>query len=894
MNKYPFLFFLLFFLLISLPGYSQVGSVPTLSGQMQQRFRELTPAQQRAIQEELAKSGGVLTPEVIEALRARPEFQGLTLEEIRNLAPTHLVKPVSKPTPAQQRAIQEELAKSGGVLTPEAIEALRNRPEFQGLTLEEIRSLAQAYTATLGPQAFLPEKKIESLFRKYLEKKGAKSPLEVSLKLKPFGYEIFKRPPLKMPPVQPVPPDYIIGPGDEIGVILWGRVNVSYTLIVNPDGTILFPQIGPLVVAGMRYDEMRSFLKKQAERIVGANAAVTIGKLHTIQVFVLGEAEHPGVYELSAMSTILDALIAAGGSKETGSLRKILLKRENKLIAPLDLYDLLLKGDKTNNKYLKHGDVIFIPTVGPLVGIGGNVKRPAIYELKGEKTLEEAIKLAGGLLPTAYVSKIQVERIKNNQKKVVLDIDATNKEVLKGFKLKDGDLVKVFSIVKEDTNAVYLYGNVRHPGRYAYKQGMKIGDIIKSTKDLLPDTLMDFAIIKRLTPPDNHWEYKSFSLKKLLLEHSEKENIKIKPYDIILVANKWDVMPKKMVEIEGAVNKPGKYEYLSNMKVADLIKLAGGFKPYAYLYEAELTRNIPISKGMKTEIIKINLKKALAGDPNENIPLMENDYLFVKNVPEWKKLAVVDISGEVLFPGRYVIKKGERLSSVLKRAGGFTDKAYLKGAVFTRKRVQELQQRQINEMIDRLESELMVGGIAETGAAITPEQAKISAEEAKMKREFLARLRKVKAKGRLVIHLKPLEEFKGTPDDIELEDGDKLYIPPNPQTIQVVGAVYNPTAFIYKPGKDISYYINKAGGYTKTADKKQLYVLKIDGTGIRPGSWYPKAFWWEPRHRTMLAPGDTIVVPEKLEKIAWMRNIKDITTILYQIAVGAGVIVAAY
>jgi len=851
MNKYPFLFCLfLFSLLISLPGYSQVGSVLTPSGQkgimtqMQQSFRELTPAQQRAIQEELAKRGGVLTPEVIEALRARPEFQGLTLEEIR--------------------------------------------------------SLAQAYTTTLGPQAFLPKKEIESLFRKYLEKKGAQSPFEVSLELKPFGYEIFRRPFLKTPPVQPVPPDYIIGPGDEIEVLLWGRVNTHYTLKVNPDGTILFPQIGPLVVAGMRYDEMRSFLKKQAERIVGASAAVTIGKLHTIQVFILGEAQDPGVYELNAMSTILDALILAGGPKETGSLRKILLKRENKVVAALDLYDLLLNGDKTNNKYLKHGDVIFIPTVGPLVGIAGNVKRPAVYELKGEKTLENAIKLAGGFLPVAYVQKIQVERIKNNQKKVVLDIDATNKEVLKSFELKDGDLVQVFSIVKEDTNAVYLYGNVRHPGKYAYEPGMKIGDIIKSTKDLLPDTLMDFAIIKRLTPPDNHWEYKSFSLKKLLLEHSEEENIELKPYDIILIANKWDVMPKKTVEIEGAVNKPGKYEYLSNMKVADLIKLGGGFKPHAYLDEAELMRNIPTSEGMKTEIIKINLEKALAGDPKENIPLMENDYLFVKNVPEWEKPAVVEISGEVLFPGRYVIKKGEHLSSLIERAGGFTDKAYLRGTVFTRSRVQKLQQRQINEMIDRLEKELMVGGVAETGAAISPEEAKISAEEAKMKKEFLAKLRKIKAKGRLVIHLKPLDKLKGTPDDIELEDGDKLYIPHNPQTIQVVGAVYNQTAFIYEPGKSISCYIEKAGGYTKTADKKQLYVLKVDGSAVRPKGryfgfiWNPFTHRWEASSTVLLDPGDTIVVPEKLEKIAWMRNIKDITTILYQIAVTAGVIIAAY
>lgn len=889
-------------------------------------------------------------------------------------------------TPQQKQILQQELEKTGGQLTPEAIEAIKNRPEFKGLKPEEViqgkRLLEEK--AEMSPKVEEKEgRKLESLFNKNLA--PTSGALKVSTKLSPFGYSMFKRSFAQPLPAQPVAPDYIIGPGDEIQILLWGRVNTTYTLKVGQDGRILFPQIGPLTVAGMSYDEMKNFLTQQATRIIGANVAITLSRLRQIQVFVLGEVQSPGPYNINAMSTMLDALLAAGGPTERGSLRKVSLKRNGKVISILDVYDLLLKGDKNKDKRLKHGDIVYVPLVGPLVGIAGNVRRPAIYELKKETNLNQAIKLAGGLLPVAWNQMIQVERIENNSRKIVLDISASDEKKMKDFKLKDGDLIKVFSVLPEAVNRIELIGNVARPGIYAYHQGMRLSEIIKNTKDLLPDTYLDYALIKRyifetgetklvpfrlkdvclkkkdvaLQPKDkiyvfSKWFFepkptasvegevrkpgsyqipeKNFRVKDLILlsggltknayldkaeiyrlDKREKKrflitfnlkkamagdpehNIQLEDLDRVVIHSIWEYLPKQTVSIYGEVNKPGEYTFTPGMRIKDLVFAGGNIKESAYLREAELS-SYKIINGELCEIDhrKINLKKALEGDPKNNIFLKPYDRLFVKKISEWQRIEYVDISGEVLFPGRYVIKKGERLSSVLKRAGGFTDKAYLKGAVFTRKRVQELQQRQINEMIDRLERELMVGGIAKTGTAITSEEAKISAEEAKMKREFLERLRNIKAKGRLVIHLRPLEEFKGTPDDIELEDGDKLYIPSNPQTIQVVGAVYNPTAFIYTPGTDISYYIEKAGGYTRTADKKKLYVLKVDGTGIRPGSWPSRTFWWEPRHRTMLDPGDTIVVPERLEKIAWIRNIKDITTILYQLAVTAGVVIAAY
>ncbi len=915
-------------------------------------------------------------------------------------------------TPEQKQAIQQELQKTGGVLTPEAIEALKRRPEFKGLTPEEIikgkklletkeklleqqkeKGLEEEKKATLKKKKITAPKEITSLFQRYLRiKSGA---LKVSTNnLRPFGYNLFRRIPTKTLPAQPVAPDYIIGPGDEIQVLLWGRINAQYNLQVGRDGRILFPQIGPLTVAGMKYSEMKDFLTKQATRIIGANVAITLSKLRQIQVFVLGEVRNPGPYNLTAMSTMLDALIVAGGPTGRGSLRRIILKRNNKVISVLDLYDLLLKGDKSKDKRLRHGDIIFVPLAGPLVGIAGNVKRPAIYELKTESNLEDALKLAGGLLPVAWEQKIQVERAEKHEWKVVLDINAKNKKKLRSFKLQDGDLIKVFSIIPQAINTVELLGNVARPGTYAYHPGMCLKEIITNPGDLLPDTYFEYALIKRYVWPTGETKLVPFNLRKVILE--KKENIELKPLDKVYIFSKWffeskpsvsikgevrnpgtyqipekgfrvkdvillagglkkdaylgkaelyrldkknkktilltfnlkkamegdpahnlllkdldeivihsiwEYIPKQTVSIYGEVNKPGQYPFAPGMRVKDLVFAGGNVKESAYLKEAEITRyEIKNGKICESEHICINLERALAGDPKDNILLKPYDQLFVRKISDWGHIAYVEISGEVRFPGKYAITKGERLSSLIERAGGFTEKAYLRGAVFIRKRVQELQQRQINEMIDRLEKELMGASVAKVGAALTPQEAGIKEKETELKRQFLNRLRKIKAKGRLVIHLAPPERLKGTPYDIELEDGDKLYVPTNPRTVQVVGAVFNQTAFIYMPGKDLSYYIDAAGGYTKNADKKYIYILKVDGSAVRPGKGWSISFRWNPiTHRwesgniaSTIEPGDTIVVPEKLEKVAWLKNIKDITQILYQIAITAGVTIAAY
>lgn len=560
--------------------------------------------------------------------------------------------------------------------------------------------------------------------------------------------------------------------------------------MVDRDGNITLPKVGILGVTGLTFKELKDLLHKEfLKYFTGFEMNVSMGALRTIRVYVVGNAERPGSYTVSSLSTLINALFEAGAPSKTGTMRDLQLKRNGRSIVHFDMYDFLLKGDKTKDIRLMPEDVIFIPPIGSVVAIAGSVNNPAIYELKGETTISQLIVMAGGLSDIAFSGRVQIERIIANARQIVLEFDLAG---AKDIKVQGGDLVKIFPIVQD----------------------------------------------------------------------------------------------KRVVRISGAVMRKGEYGFKVGMTLRDLLSMAGGLRYYAYDKESELTRVYVTDEGPRTEKITINLEKALEGDPDANIILKEDDYLFVRTVPEWDLYKTVTISGEVKFPGIYTIKKGEILSSLIDRSGGFTDRAYLRGAVFTRDRVRELQQRQIDEMVDRLERELLSVGTAEIAIALTPEEARIKEFEIRQKKEFIAKLKMVKAIGRMTVELDRPGLLKKTPYDIELEEGDSLFIPANPQSIQVIGSVYNQTAFVYDKDKSYSDYIDLAGGYTENADKKRVYMLKADGTALRP-------------HRGLfsspdLNPGDTIVVPEKLERIAWMREIKDISQILYQIAVTAGVLIVAF
>ncbi len=1023
-------YFVMLFVFISTYGYTEVYNVSNLNiSQKESLFKKLeqggnltpqeieliknseelqklNPFQRDLILKKLEQGGGSLTPEEIELIKKSGVYE--SIKEFQGVSPF------------QKDIIIKKLEQGGGNLTPDEIEIIKKSLELQNinpltknfiikkleqgsakLTSEEIELIKKSLGIELHAKKlfleelelgkkkkrektleskFISEKeRIYSIFKKYLEEKTGE--LTVSTDIKPFGYNLFEQSVLKPIPAQPVAPDYIIGPGDEIQVLFWGRLNAQHTLLVESDGRILFPQIGPLTVAGMTYEEMKNFLTKQAERITGTNVAITLSRLRQIQVFVLGEVKNPGPYNLNAMSTILDSLIAAGGPTERGSMRKIILKRNNKVVCKLDLYDLLLKGDKKNDKRLRHGDTIFVPLVGPLVGIAGNVRRPAIYELKDEKTLDQALKLAGDLLPIGWKQKIQIERPDKHKWKVILDVNAEDKINLKKFKLRDGDLIKVFSIIPDKMNSIELIGNVRRPGSYSYHKGMKLSEIITSVDDLLPDTYFDYALIKRyiwstgetklvpfnlgkvvlekqkdveLKPWDkiyifSKWFFQSepsatikgevrnpgtykfkekefrvkdlillaggltkeaylekaeivrldkinhkrklitFNLKKALMG-DPKENILLKDMDEIIIHSIWEYIPKQTVTIYGEVNNPGEYPYVPNMRVKDLVFAGGNIKESAYLSEAEISSyEIIDGKLSLVSVRKIDLGKALKGDPENNVILKPYDKLFVKKISDWGMAEYVEIQGEVMFPGRYVIKKGEKLSSLIERAGGFTADAYLYGAKFYNKQAKAIQRKSIDDLIRTLELRAQVSLAQAMQTSVSSEETQSYKLAQTSIQNFIDKLKKVEPEGRVSIKLTELSSFKNSKYDFPLTDGDVIVIPKRPEFVSVVGSVYTPTAFLYEPGKTVGDYIKQAGGITKNADKDHIYVLKANGEvySKKQAGILNNFYSYKPM------PGDTIVVPEDFERIPYLRLIKDISDIVFKIATTAGVAIAA-
>jgi protein involved in polysaccharide export with SLBB domain len=326
--------------------------------------------------------------------------------------------------------------------------------------------------------------------------------------------------------------------------------------------------------------------------------------------------------------------------------------------------------------------------------------------------------------------------------------------------------------------------------------------------------------------------------------------------------------------------------------------LSGGTKYYAYLKEAELTRLHISDAGPKVEKRNVDLEKAIAGDPLGNPTLQEDDQVFVRTIPEWRMYSQAAILGEFRFPGTYTVRQGEKLSSLIERAGGFTGKAYPRGAVFTRESVRELQQKRLMESIERLERDLLARGSASLSAAASPEELKAKEGEILQSKELIAKLRTVQATGRMVLEISSLETLRNSIYDIELENGDSLVIPENPRSLQTLGAVYNQTAFVFDPAKALPDYIELAGGYTESADKDRVFVLKVNGSAVKAREsglfLFSKAAYTTRNGKPLLEPGDSIVVPEKLERIAWLRETKDITQILFQIAVAAGVVIAIF
>jgi len=731
---------------------------------------------------------------------------------------------------------------------------------------------------------------------------------DVSTRLIQFGYDVFQRPVSTFAPVTSVPvgPDYPLGPGDSFTVTLWGRVNAQYPVIVDRNGKIVLPEVGVLEVGGMTFARLEEYLGHEFSRKhTDFKMAVTMGRLRTIRVYVVGEAQTPGSYTLSSLSTVINAVFAAGGASKNGTLREIRLSRNEGETLTIDLYDFLLGGDKSNDTRLRDGDTIFIPLIGSVVGIAGNVKRSAIYEMSEPMTLAQALDLAGGVTYAGWLQRVQVERIQDHEKRIVVDFDMSggtagtdSRQPLETI-MQDGDVIKVFPVLPFEQNVVYLEGHVYRPGKYELKPRMRLRDVLNSYEVLQAQPNLEYGEIGRLVEPDYHKTVIPFNLGKVL-EGDESENIELARFDTIRIF-RWDERIKSTVSISGLVYEPNEYRLVPNMKVSDLVNTAGGLMKNAYLKNAEITRRHITQDGMQTEKLDINLEKALAGVPEHNIALQDYDYLVVRPIPELEFDRMATISGEAMFPGTYPVKRGETLSSLIERAGGFTQRAYFRAAVFTRESAKALQQERMDELIGQMEEGVLTSAERAISGAVSEEEAKAQESLVATQRKLLVKLRAAKADGRVVIRLSLLEEFRGSEYDLELEPNDVLVIPEKPGVVSVIGEVYNPTALLHRENKTVGYYLGQVGGPTTEADRKHLSVIRADGSVASMSQKKLRKVAWDTENNRWffgdfmsmkVGPGDTIVVPKKLDRLEWLKSTKDITQVLFQIALATGVVLA--
>jgi len=956
--------------------------------------------------------------------------------------------------------------------------------------------------------------------------------------LKRFGYDLFTATPSTFTPITdiPIPIDYVIGPGDTIQVQIFGKDNVSYSLLVSREGSINFPGIGPVEVTGMKFSEVKaSLIERITHQMIGDRADITMGTLRSIRVLVLGETLQPGSYTVSALSTLTNVLLTSGGIKPIGSLRNIQLKRGSQTVATLDLYDLLLKGDTNSDLRLLQGDVIFVPPVGPTVGIGGAVRRPAIYELKKEKSISDMLNLAGGVLPIAYLRGSQLERIHEGQDRTILNVDLRTPAAQK-LPVQDGDVIRVLSALDRFDTIVTLKGHVYRPGQFQWHSGMRLTEIIKSVKDLLPRPDTRYVLIRREMLPDRHIEILSVDLDQALAQTKSSQNLTLSPLDeisvfgldedrvavlgplidqlrqqtrvdkpepvvsiagqvrypgnypftremrladlvqaavgvlpnselgfalirreekqgqridafsvnigaalsdprssqnivlkprdavqilkigenrapalqetiarlelqggpadpaqVVIVAGQvrspgeypltrgmrlvealkaaGGVLPgsdldfavvrretdrgqkievlsarprdafttpggpadlplkprdqlyvfnlnedrqlildpmltdlrrqavsseqARIVEISGAVRKPGTYPLSPGMRVSDLIRASGSLSDGAYTLTAEITRyEVVNAQSRETDHLAVDLAAIYGDDKMSDLLLKPYDRLKIRPVPNWGVQETVEVAGEVRFPGIFSISVGETLSSLLRRAGGLTAHAFPMGTVFMREDLRIREQKQIDDLANRMEMDLASSQLTQTQSDFTPGSSNNAQQSVVIGRQLVQQLRTTKAVGRLVIDLPSLlagreiaalSEERYNEMDIVLKNGDRLVIPRDTQEVTIIGEVYYPTSHVFRREEDKEDYINRSGGLTPKADSKRIYVVQANGnvsTNANRG-----VFGWF--NEQEIHPGDTIVVPLDSERLQPLAFWSEVSKVVYQIALSA-------
>ena len=721
--------------------------------------------------------------------------------------------------------------------------------------------------------------------------------------LKPFGYDLFRDSSSTFAPGTdvPVPSEYIVGPGDQLNIQLFGSQNRSLRLKVGRDGRISFPELGPISVGGKSFERVASEIEQRVSRqIIGVHASVGMGDTRSIRVFVMGEANRAGSYTISGLSTMTSALYASGGVKPIGSLRNIQLKRAGAVIRRLDLYDLLLRGDTSDDANLLPGDVIFIPPVSTTVAVDGEVQRPAIYEIKDSTSVADIVQLAGGLTSEADTSRVALVRVNELRNRVVVNVplDAAGG---RGELLRNGDSLRVLRLRPTLDAGVTVEGFVFRPGQLAWHEGLRLTDVLGSVDELRPSADLNYVLVRREVPPDRTVVMVSADLAAALRDPTSPKNIQLSPRDRIIV---FDVesgrslamaplldeirrqsrvdSPSGIVRIDGRVKAQGDYPLEPHMRVSDLLRAGGGFQDAAYGARAELTRYRIAGDVRQTQLIDVDLAAILNGDTAADLMLQPFDFLNVKEVPEWSEQEQVTLLGEVRFPGNYPIQRGETLRSVLSRAGGLTSLAFPEGAIFTRKELQTREQDQINRLADRLQNDLAMTALM--AAAASQGQ---GGQMLGLGQSLLTQLKTAKAVGRLVIDVNAVTETPvGSEDDVVLREGDQLIIPKKKQEITVIGEVQNITSHLYRQNLTRDDYIGLSGGITRKADRGRIYIVRANGSVISSES----SGWFRRSGQVAMKPGDTVVVPLDVERMPALPLWQAVTGILYNLAIAAAAV----
>src|SRR5246127_587026 len=730
-----------------------------------------------------------------------------------------------------------------------------------------------------------------------------------------FGQSLFLQAPSTFSPVDwmQVPSDYVLGPGDELQIKIWGQVQANLRVFVDRSGQIYIPQVGEVSVAGIHYGELEQYLKSEVSKIFkNFNLTVSVGRLRSIQMLVVGYARYPGTYTISSLSTLVNAIFASGGPAPQGSLRHIQVRRDGATITDFDFYNLLIKGDKSKDVRLQPGDVLYIPHVGPLVAISGSVNTPAIYEMKDTSTLSDLIEVAGDLSTVADTSKVMIDRFVDHEARKTLEFPYDDQS--RALLLKDGDIVRVFSIIPRFEDTVTLRGNVANPGRYPWKPGMRVRDLIPNAQALLTRRYWrnraaiingrgtEYPVVpNRSSPGSNQQPGQGTSpgrnptsgapesatnynpagaspdaMGSSSLEDSFAAQSQLKsPANPSSETNDASLAARQSSQESGANAHPN-----SIRDVADDVRR---YAPEINWDYAIVQRVNP--EDLTSKLIWMNPRKAiLEGDAESNLELQPGDIVTIFSqrdisVPLSDRSQYVIVEGEVMRPGVYKLETNETIRSILQRAGGLTSDAYVYGSLLTRESARVDQQKSLDELANTMEVQIRQQAVLAAAGANPGDLNQILAAQ----ESIINQLRNTRASGRVALPVKPKDKNLTDFPDMVMEDSDRLSIPHTPSTVSVVGDVYNPGSFIFTSPNSAGSYLEIAGKGKPQSDMHHAFVLRANGVVIAANN-VNGPFTGSQFSRIHLYPGDQIVVPYKLPTGAWVRSLQQGTTIASQLA----------